>query len=429
MTSTGAGSADLHHVLGLCSDLSSVAMADGDLSQVVELVARGADVWAAVVDDLLSVLAVSGGADRTGARELVRVLETEGDAVRQLVSAAAQMRRALSLPASGESAISLVVAPIIVGEDAVAYLVSGGNDVDEVHEDSRILVTEHAAMVSAVVLGRRRVVAIAAGRARRELFDGLVLVGDRSEADVDGWARHLGIEPDHRQRVLVVALESPGGVPVPAAVSDLVEHLIATRCPDATVVNRETEVVAVVPGDDDTALGSRLTELARLCRRAVAQRFPDVRSTAGLSDAHLGAGQLGTSYAEARQAVGTGRALPGLSDVAVFADLGVHRLLAQVRDAAELPRFVRHVLGPLIESDLASGTDYCRTLTVYFRENGSPQRAALLLHTHPNTVAYRVRRADEIAALGLTTHSGRLAAQLALEIMDGLGGVECVTSS
>lgn len=424
MSAPDGGAADLHDIVALCSELTSVATADGDLDQVVTLVARRADVWAAVVDDSLSVLARSRAPQTAGADRMAEVLESDEQAVSQLIAAAARMRRALSLPAFGTSAISLVVAPILVGDDAVAYLLTGGHDVDETGEDARIMATEHAAMVSAVILGRRRVVAIAAGRARRELFDGVVLVGDRSEADIDSWARHLGIDPSDRHRVLLVALAPDAGPPAPA-VTDLVESLVAARCPTATVVNRDTEVVALVPGDDDAGMARRLAELARMLRRTVAARFPEVRLITGLSDPHTGATRISTSYAEARRAVDIGRALPGVSDFVVFADLGVHRLLAQVSDSGELGRFVRHVLGRLLDYDQANGTDHCETLRVYFRENASPQRTAAVMHTHPNTIAYRVRRAEEIAGVDLGSYSDRLAVQLALEIMTGLGGDAC----
>lgn len=421
---------DLHHVVALCSELSSLATSDiGDLSQVVSLVARRAGVWAAVVDDTASVLAADGGIEPFGTERLLNVLRSEEHAVSQLISAAATMRRALSLPAFGVDAASLAVAPILVGDDSVAYFLTAGHDVGETDEDTRIMVTEHAAMVSAVILGRRRVVTIAAGRARRELFDGLVLVGDRTVADVDGWARHLGIEPDHRHRILLVALD-PSGAAVAPAVTDLIESLIVTRLPDATVVNRDTEVVALVPGDDDAGLGRRLVELARLCRRAATSRYPEVRLVAGLSDPHTGASRISVSYAEARRAAEIGWMMPGLSsDVVVFADLGVHRLLAHVRGTAELTAYARQVLGPLADYDRSNGTDYCRTIHVYFQENASPQRAASRLHTHPNTIAYRVRRAEEITGMDLGSYTDRLAVQVALEILAGMGEDACTTSS
>ncbi|KAA9166134.1 hypothetical protein FPZ12_004120 [Amycolatopsis acidicola] len=424
MTAPGAEFADVHRVVALCSELSSLATTDSGLQQVVTVVAQRAGVWAAVLDKALSALALfAGAADRELAEGAARILDEEPETVSQLIAAAARMRRAVSMPAWGASAVSLVVAPILVGEDSVAYLVTAAQDADETYEDSRIMVTEHAAMISAVILSRRRVVAIAAGRARQELFDGLVLVSDRSEADVEGWARHLGIEPDQRHRALVAALESEAAVP------DLVERMLTTRCPNATVVNRGTEVVALVPGDDDTALASRLTELARLCREAVLARFPDLRLVVGLSDAHTGAVTISTSYAEARHAVDIGRLMPGLSGVTSFAALGIHRLLAEVRDPGRLKGFARGVLGELIDHDRNNGTQYCETLTAYFRQNNSPLRAAALLHAHPNTVAYRVRRAGEIVGLDLDAYSDRLVVQVALEIFNGMGGGPCAISS
>ncbi|MGH3248014.1 MAG: PucR family transcriptional regulator, partial [Trebonia sp.] len=172
-------------------------------------------------------------------------------------------------------------------------------------------------------------------------------------------------------------------------------------------------------GDDDDSLSRVLIDLARLCRRTVAARFPDVRLTVGLSDPHDGVAGIGASYTEARRAVEVAGVMAGVSDVAVFADLGVHRLLSQVRDSAELGRFTRDVLGALIDYDRANGTDLCTTLAAFFRENGSRQRAAALLHTHPNTVAYRIRRAEGIIGLDFGSYDDRLTVQVALEVLAG----------
>ena len=41
---------------------------------------------------------------------------------------------------------------------------------------------------------------------------------------------------------------------------------------------------------------------------------------------------------------------------------------------------------------------------------------------HPNTVAYRIRRIQEITGIQLDNYRDRLMAQVALEIIDALGG-------
>jgi DNA-binding PucR family transcriptional regulator len=198
-----------------------------------------------------------------------------------------------------------------------------------------------------------------------------------------------------------------------------VERVLLTRCHAATVVNRGTEVVAVVAVDDPSP--RPLAQAAALCKTTVEARFPGTVVCTGIGNPYTGAARISTSYAEARHAVDTTTLMSGLGGVVTFAELGISRLLARVRDVADLHEFARDVLGDLIEHERAHGSDYLATLTVYFNENNSPQRSARRLHTHPNTVAYRVRRIEEITGLSLSSYSDRLMLQVALEIVNGLG--------
>ncbi len=90
-------------------------------------------------------------------------------------------------------------------------------------------------------------------------------------------------------------------------------------------------------------------------------------------------------------------------------------------DLAELRSFAADVLGKLSMHEHEHKSEYLTTLACYFRENNSPQRASRILHVHPNTVAYRVKRIEEITGLRLDNYSDRLIAQVALEILDSLG--------
>jgi sugar diacid utilization regulator len=415
----------LRDIVTIYSELSGLASQDTDASTVLSLVAGRVGGSAAVVDAQLEVLA-SASADDADPGALTRVLAGERAALARLVATAARTRRALTLPATAADAPSVVVAPIILGDEPAAYLLTATRDEDDQGEDTRLMVTEHAAMICGIVLGRARVVAAAAGQARRELFEGLLLLGDRADADFDNWARHLGIKPDQRHRVLTTVFRTWGDVAVPTTreteVAALVEHLLLTRCQAATVVNRGGEVVAVVAESDtgpDSVAG--LTAVATLCKTAVETRFPGTAVSAGIGNAYTGAARISTSYTEARHALDTTALMAGLGGVVAFADLGISRLLARVRDVRDLQDFARDVLGELLEHERAHGTDYVATLTVYFNENNSPQRSAKRLHMHPNTVAYRVRRIEEITGLSLSSYSDRLMLQVALEIVNGLG--------
>jgi DNA-binding PucR family transcriptional regulator len=105
--------------------------------------------------------------------------------------------------------------------------------------------------------------------------------------------------------------------------------------------------------------------------------------------------------------------------VVAYDDLGIHRLLLQVPDLAELRSFATAVLGELIRD--RGRAELLQTLAAWFRTGGSPQRTARALHLHANTVSYRIRRVEEIAGLDLDEYQDRLMAQVACEIVEVLG--------
>jgi DNA-binding PucR family transcriptional regulator len=126
---------------------------------------------------------------------------------------------------------------------------------------------------------------------------------------------------------------------------------------------------------------------------------------------------LPRSYDQARRTVEAARRLGREGRLLRFDDLGVHRLLLQVPDPEDARVFAREVLGRLATDSSERTVELIRTLARYFREDGSPQRTAKVLSVHPNTVGYRLRRAEELSGLALDRYQDRLAAQVALEIL------------
>ena len=81
---------------------------------------------------------------------------------------------------------------------------------DRQDDDMSLLVTEHAATICGVILGRERVVAAAARQVRDDLFEGLLIGGGRDNGEVARWARHLGYDATREHRVLAVTFEAAG---------------------------------------------------------------------------------------------------------------------------------------------------------------------------------------------------------------------------
>ena len=411
----------LRELVTVYQHLTGLTLQDADVSTVARLLAERTVATVAVVSRGLQVLAAAS-ADAQGdeVTDYVRAYLTS-PRLAAVLNSTAQTRRSLRLPDVGD-AVPVIVAPILVGDDVPAYLMTFGSGHKGDGGDMSLLVTEHAATICGVILGRERVVAASARQVRDDLVEGLLL-GGRDTGDIGRWARHLGYDATREHRILAVALEAAGTArPGSGAgalrqrVAAAIDHFFATRVPGAITSIRDDEVVIVVPEPAEAGrLGSG-------CLARMRDLFPETVITIGIGGACQDPADIARSYGQARRTIEAVQRLGRRGQVVAFEDLGIHRLLLQVPDLAELRSFAAEILGKLGGQEGQRGTELLATLACYFRENSSPQRTARTLHVHPNTVAYRIRRIQEITGLQLGNYRDRLMAQVALEIIDVLGG-------
>ena len=409
----GRENAALRGLVAVYRHLSTLAVQDSGVDAVTRLIAERMGATVAVVDQKMTVLAAASpdGGTQEAVRErvvhprLARVLTLTG-----------HTRRAARIPDVGD-AVPMIVAPVLVGNEVPAYLLTfhdtmpDAADTDDLH----LLVTEHAATICGVILGRERVVATAAARARDDLIEGL-LSGKGSDPDeVLRWARHLGYDGDREHRVvsLLVAEDRDG---IGGRVQVAIERFFGTHVSGVISTVRDQEVVVVLPANAE-----RAEQLARACLDRVRELFPHTLVTVGVGGRCAPPEEIARSYDDARHAVEAARRLGRAGAVMAFDQLGIHRLLLQVADPARLREFAREVFSGFDKYPHPVVGDYLTTLACYFRANNSPQRAARTLHVHPNTVTYRVRRVEQITSLDFTDYRDRLMAQVALEILDAVG--------
>ena len=409
--------------------LSGLALQDADLAGVVQLISDRMSATVAVVTQLMDVLTAAApgmSADKAAAAVREHVVHPR---LGQVLRASRLSQRPLRLPNVGGTP-AIIVAPILVGDEVPSYLITIDPADNLFGEDMSLLVTEHAATICGVILGRERVVAAAARRVRDDLVEGLLLGRGRDHTDTGRWAAHLGYDPARDHNVMAVAFDL--AAPPAASPADLtaqrqriwesIEHFVATRAPDAIVSARESEVVIVAAAPDEpgpAAMDAR--RLAHACLARLAELFPAAKVVIGIGGPCRDPREVARSYAQAQRTTQTLRRLGRQGTVSAFGDLGILRLLLQVPDLSELRSFAADVLGKLAVHEQEHKSEYLTTLACYFRENNSPQRASRILHVHPNTVAYRVKRIEEITGLRLDNYTDRLIAQVALEILDALG--------
>jgi len=412
----------LRELVAVYRHLSGLAAQHADLQTVVQLIADRAGVTVAVVGGAGEVLAAAAQATSPGAAGVVVGDYLELRRAGGVLAAVGQGRRALRLPAVAATP-SAVVAPVLVADEVAGFVLTlDPGEVEGVGYDLSLLVTEHAATILGVIMGRERVVAAAASRARDDLVEGLL--SGRGDGEQSGrWAAHLGYDPTGDHHVLSVVFEGVAGRPAGwlRRLGEAVEGVVAAQAPGAITLLREAEVVVVVaePGGGGSAAGA--VKVGQLCVGRVAELAGGVVVSVGVGGVCRGPEQIARSYGEARRTVEMMRRMGRLGGVVAFAALDIHRLLLQVPDVGELRGFAMGVLGRLSVHEREHNSEYLATLACYFRENNSPQRASRVLHVHPNTVTYRVRRIEEITGLDFDNYRDRLMAQVALEILDAVG--------
>ena len=398
-----------------------VAAPSADAQAVAAVMAGELGVLAAVVGPQREVLAASApGMGVAEASALVRA-DARTAAWPRTLEVAAAAGRALRVP--GPWLRAQVVAPVLLGREVPAFVFAEEDTATRdrpealAGDDVLLLVAEHAATVVGVLHGRDRVLATAAGQVRGDLVSGLLLDRARDADQAAQWAEHVGYDHGVAHRVVVVSPddEDAYGAGPASLLGEAEEHLLAAA-PAALTVVRDTETVAVVPETaDPVAVG------ATCARRLARGRVPDPDArwpvTVAVGGPVSEPADIAASYDQARRTLLASRRLGRAGRVLRFDELGVHRLLLQIPDPDAARAFAREVLGRLATDRSERTVELLRTLARYFREDGSPQRVARALNVHPNTVGYRLRRAEELSGLDLDTYRDRLAAQVALEIL------------
>ncbi len=225
---------------------------------------------------------------------------------------------------------------------------------------------------------------------RRHAFILNVLYGAISGAAALEQAGEVGWNPsgDH----LVCAIGCPDGTAVPDAVNVAVSAQIERSFAVAALGN--TIVLIPLSGDDS----DRPDAVQRIARSH--------GMLVGLAAPRSGVEGLRRAYAEASQALTIARATNS-SSVDFDAAL-LERIL--LRDPELLREYCERTVGPLIAYDGSKQTELMATLRTYLDCDASPTAAARRLHTHPQTVRYRLRRIGELT--GYLPETARGQAQL-----------------
>lgn len=341
----------------------------------------------------------------------------------------ARLATPFRLAYSAGEAEALVV-PLQLRGTPAGYLALAG---DTVVSDLDRQVAERAARVLGLELAKQRAVTEAQLRTQGDFLDDLLSGNYPSEDAMLARARVLGHDLTRPHLVVILAVDEvhpdEAGESHRLRSADLARTEVIRLAPRALLREQQGTLALALPRpappDRSESVG-----LAEQLRTQLAERFERARVTVGVGRSHAGVGGLARAYREADQALAIGRALLGGGRTVHFEDLGVQRLLFQLRDNEELASFYDDMVGRLQAHDERQSADLVNTLETFFECHGNHVRTAQRLHLHRNTLLYRLDRARQVLGVDLDDAEIRLALQVALKIgrvigrrpLDSVGG-------
>ncbi|MBF9071382.1 PucR family transcriptional regulator [Streptacidiphilus fuscans] len=217
-----------------------------------------------------------------------------------------------------------------------------------------------------------------------------------------------------------VAPESGGG---DAAGDDLLVRLAAASTRHWPAVHAEASVATVgrtvyvlLPLDEAV---SAFATARRLGEQAAAVLDLSVETPLRAAASRIGYGpeELPDLRAEVDDVLRVTTADPNAPGFATLQDTHARVLLAHVADElARRPRLRHPGIDAMLEHDRTKGTSFADSVTAWLDALGNVGEAAAKLTIHPNTLKYRLRRANELFAIDLDHPDDRLSCWLQLRM-------------
>jgi purine catabolism regulator len=271
----------------------------------------------------------------------------------------------------------------------------------------------------------------------------LVLLGDRAPSDLERAslgriAGFLALELARDEAVRRARDQARRGEALPAGGPPWVVLLARQRVPGASddapeahehreAIRRELRLIAparrlALRGDADSLEiravlavdppgGSEPEGLAVAGRIAA---FLD--RTVAVSRPFAAVGDRPAAEGEARATLEAAEVLPGAPGVARASRLPAYRLLGAVHNLADGERLARALLEPLLASRADVRKEHLATLRAIL-DGGGVSEAAVALGVHRNTVAYRLRRIEQLTGWRLAEPEIRLALAIGLRVV------------
>lgn len=147
-------------------------------------------------------------------------------------------------------------------------------------------------------------------------------------------------------------------------------------------------------------------EFQKLCRA-------DLRVYVGIGTEVSGLQRLQESYEHAMAAYQLTKTAIA-TNLLIYDELGVYKLLSDLKHPELGELFIRETLGPLIDYDEKNGADYMSVLKAFFEHDCSILHTAQAVYCHKNTLNYKMNKVKEILGYDIMNNENRTRIMVAL---------------
>ncbi|MPZ72899.1 MAG: GAF domain-containing protein [Nitriliruptorales bacterium] len=405
-------------------ELMRVLLDGADLPEIATALARTMLCTIVVEDAHGAMLATSHAADTAQAPPSAH---TDDPIVAAAILEAIDGRQTVAVPAAADSGDhDSLLTPIVLEREVAGRLWACRPATPFGPFDRRSF--ERGAIVLALRMLHTRIAQEVESRLSRDVIDDLLNPDAPPSEGIVERARQLGMDLSVSHVVLIAR---PDPAPAQGALLRMPDagrtHRGLLSAVQRSLERKKVAALAAARGDDVVVLwpdvqgASPAAELAEDLQREIRAYAAGWTASVAVGPSCTRVSEYADAYRLATGALDLVQESGRRGHVVSLGDLGVYRLLLQVKRPAELAHFAQGVLGVLHDYDERRETSLAQTLRAYLDAQCNAADAAAALNVHVNTVAYRLRRVQELLRIDLRSPTTLVEVEFAFMVERILG--------
>ena len=196
-------------------------------------------------------------------------------------------------------------------------------------------------------------------------------------------------------------------------ICSVLEHSTVQNACSLLLSDDQELILGVLSTPDQPGVDKLARQLLEEMLQNLRAACKNIRVTVGMSTRHTGVEQVAHAVQEAQEALTINARLSTGTDLACLDDLGIYRILCELKSTQIMQEFFERTLHNILETDNAE--ELLRTLERYYANECNLRKTADELFLHKNSVKYRLSRIEQLLGYRITEPEAELNLKLCLK--------------